>query len=1228
MRIKQLEIQGFKSFVDHVVFRFGDGVTAIVGPNGCGKSNVLDAVKWVLGEQSPRNLRGQGMLDVIFNGSARRAPVGLAEVTLTLSNAHGPFAGAYAPLSEIQVTRVLHRSGESEYRINGLLCRLRDVQDLFMDTGAGTRAYSIVEQGRVDAIVAARPEERRKLLEEAAGITRYKARRDEALKQLERTQQNLDRVNDLLRELRRQLASLERQADKARRYQALRTRTRLGDLVVALLKWGQLSSRRAEVRSRHQALTGQLGDLEKALEATRNDLEQARSRLGDRGRRMGRLKENLSRTEAAIQVHKNTLRLQGDRIRSIEQRKTELEEARGRTDTRGRDIGHRLQQADQERAGLEADLETLSTRLTDLEAGQQRLAKARAEVASQLEGGKRAIVGHLTAVARLRNHIANLERRDKDLGQRIARTEQELVALGEDLDRLKTGRAELARTLEARRRDRDEARTALDRLEAERKQVASSIRERDDTLNRSSDLLAAKRSRLQSLRELQRNLEGYGEGVRALLRDYRSAGVLGTVVDLLDVRSEQVTAVESLLGHRLESVVVTTLEEARNALAFVDAVGAGRVRLVPRDAPVPDSPPIPEAAGVLGLLAGLADEGSDPLARVLLGDAVLVASVDDAIRLHRDGCPCTFVTPDGCVLEPGGALSGGGGREQGGLLQKKEETRSLETEISSLEAQRKAQAAALREARDQAARIATERDTWRERSHRLDLEVAAAEKDIQQTDNDIARARNQVRMRTFDLRSLKTQLEEITRERAAARGRLEAEEGARQSREGELEALDARVQETASELEAVREQVTRTKLEISGTRARRDEAARTWKRLEAERDELRKSVEALTRRRQAIEVEAQRATEAREHAAGQLEALTREAENTRAAISRIEAEYGEARLAMAQLESRLESARSRHDELRKAADKAALEISELELQLEHVRSGIEERFEGSITPLWSVFGQAPSDIEKAAAEADPASVVTLTDPDSGETLVLEAGVVAALRHELTPKSGESAGDLIRRWERETTDARRQLNRIGEVNLAAVEEYRTLEERTAFTEEQQEDLKQSVASIKAAINRINRTSRTRFRRTFDAINANFEKIFSKLFDGGSARLVLTDESDILETGVDIIVQPPGKRLQNMNLLSGGEKAMAAIGLIFALFLVRPSPFCILDEVDAPLDDVNSGRFHEVIRELARMSQFIVITHNKQTMEMADTLYGVTMEEPGVSRLVAVELQGHD
>jgi chromosome segregation protein len=1226
MRIKQLEIHGFKSFVERTTFRFGEGISGIVGPNGCGKSNIIDAIRWVLGEQNARTLRGQAMSDIIFNGSDRRAPIGMAEVSMTFTNDHGPFAGAYAALSEIQITRRLYRSGDSEYLINRLPARLRDIQDLFMDTGVGTRAYSIIEQGRIGQIVSARAEERRKIIEEAAGITRYKARRDEALRQLEQTSQNLARVSDVLGELKRQMNSLERQAKKAEAYQELRTGIRSGDLLIALLRYGHMSAELAAVDDRGQELVAREQGLLRDVEAAESALEATRAKLGDEGRRIGQLKEELSRGEGAVKIHENTLAFQGQQLETLETRIRETQHEEERIHARQAEVAELQAKLSGDQDALAGSLAQLEASLAEEEERQHKRLGEKEGLSRQLEAGKHAIVGHLTAVARLRNNLANLERRTAELTTRIERNKEEEARLEARLEGLEQLQEEHEQRLEAHRKSRELAREAREELQDEQNRLKVDIKRLEEACNKTKDELSARKNRLKSLRELENSLEGFGRGVRTVVKEYRGGGIVGTVIDLLDIPKEYEVAVEAVLGERLQYVVVESQSHGIDAIDFLKAITAGRASFLPMTVAAPKAAPLPRGEGVIAPMSELVRwaPGRDAVGRFLFGDRVLVRSLADAVRLRDEGHTCTFVTQTGEVIDPHGVMTGGSPEGAGGLLRKKGEIKELTAELTRLDRHLSGLVEELERLRERAEEVHTGLEGLREKLHRHELDIVDADKDLKQVMADIARERSQLKLKGLDARSLGAQLEEIHREAGEAGHRLEEEERARLTRETEVEGLEQQLKSFASLLDEGRERVTALKIQVTEQRSAREEGGRTLKRLADETKQLAERLERLKAQQETAGVERGRLESEQARITAELEQERARVAEINQQLHQVSRHYGDSKRILNEQEARLGSVRCEHADVSKMLSNAILQSSELKFQIEHLLSGVVEKFGGPLAPLWDMISREPGSIE-AYAVAQPAhAMVTLTVEELETPLLVEAGILAGLRALYEQERVKPLVPTVARWEEELNLSRQKIARLGEVNLAAVEEFRSLQERYEFTRAQEEDLQASVASIKAAIQRINRTSRERFRQTFDAINAYFQDIFPKMFRGGSGRLILTDEEDLLETGVDIIVQPPGKKLQNMNLLSGGEKAMTAVALIFAIFMVRPSPFCILDEVDAPLDEANSGRFHDVVREMSSLSQFIVITHNKRTMEIADTLYGVTMEEPGVSRLVTVDL----
>ena len=1226
MQIKQLEIHGFKSFVERTLFEFGRGISGIVGPNGCGKSNVLDAVKWVLGEQNPRTLRGRSMSDVIFSGSEHRAAVGLAEVSMTFTNEGGAFAGVYAALPELQVTRRLYRNGDSEYLINRMPVRLRDIHGLFMDTGVGARAYAIIEQGRIGQIISARPEDRRKLIEEAAGITRYKARRDEALRQLDQSAQNLERVTDLLAELTRQMKSLERQAKKAKAYQELRTEAGRAEIVVALLRYRHLTRERDDVDRRGQRLVDEENESTKRIADAERALEEIRKRLGDESRRLGSLREELGKAEKEASLLENTITHRRRELEGLKGRREELAAERKALNARLAEVVERNRGVVEENRILEEEIQRGEASLKEGEQRRKTLIRERKTLVQRSESGRSAIVGHLTAVARHRNNLANLERRRAELSTRMEHNQEEEFRLKTRLKALEEQLGELEDAYEAHREGCEQTRETKDSLENEVERSRAEQKRLAENCRRTREELHKAKSRLHSLEELERSLEGYDAGVRALLKDYGGHGILGTVADHLRVPAELESAVEALVGPRIQYVVVEDERRAEEGAAFLRAGASGRAGFLPLTAPLPTLPPLPDDDAIgdalLDRLAALGEPSR--VARILCGNAVLIRSLDDAWRLFRQGHRAYYVTESGEVLEPSGLCRGGRGDASGGILRRRSEMTTLSGTIKRLE--RSLEGAEDERARLEARSEDLERElaALREQLHRHELDLLQAEKDLKQAKVDMERERSHLRLRTLDARSLGAQLEELTREAEEASRRLAEEEKARLIREDEMRETQKAIEALDGEVEALQANATALKVNLTEKRTRLEENRHAIRRLTKEKGEIEEAIERAIAR--AREAEASEDALIREVAESNrnLERARRTLAELGDKIKTTSMLHGSARKVLEQRERALAEARAQHTEINRLLTEAVRRSSELNLELDHLHKSVQEKFQGSIVPLSAMLDAAPGRIEEEAARRAPLDSMEIPSGDEHPPLRIEAGILATLRDVLADASSRPFLDEINRLEERASDARIRMSKMGEVNLAAVEEFRILKERFDFTKEQEADLQKSIASIKAAIQRINRTSRERFREAFNLINGHFQEIFPKLFLGGNGRLVLVDESNLLESGVDIVVQPPGKKLQNMNLLSGGEKAMTAVALIFAIFMVRPSPFCILDEVDAPLDEANTGRFQEVIRELSERSQFIVITHNKRTMEIADTLYGVTMDEPGVSRLVSVDL----
>jgi chromosome segregation protein len=1238
LRVKSLQITGFKSFVDRTVFTFTPGVTAIVGPNGCGKSNVVDAIRWAMGEQSPRRLRGKGMDDVIFAGAEGRSPVGLGEVVLTFDNGDGTAPPQFAAFSEIQVARRLYRSGESEYLINKVPVRLRDVLDFFRDTGIGTRGYTIVEQGRIAEIVSAKAEERRSLIEEAAGISKYKARRQEAERKLEATEQNLLRVSDVLGEIRRQISSIERQAHRAARYKQLREHQRLLDLSLA--------------HDDREALLERIeGERRRCLEL-RDAVTEADARLAEREAALAASRLALAEHERAVARGNEALFALRSRIKEIEgqvawerRERASLAEANlAREQERAR-LSERLRAARDEEVRLEGDLAAVTAAL-EAEARVREAAEAEVrgaqaalrETEARREAASAALLELLTRAARAEDRIASLDERRAEVESRLRGADEALEMQQAEAAQAEGEQRGLEEALRQLLADRDglgaRLRAALHRHE----QAGTRLRETAAALRETRERREARRARLTSLREVVERREDLGEGVRHLLgrgEEARQAyGLRALVREVLEPETEVEAAVEAVLGERGEALIVAGLGGAVAALDALRSAEAGRAALLavaadetPRGF-VPLGEPLLERVRVR--------PGFEAVARVLLGGVNLVGDLCEAVRVYGAArLPCHFVTRTGDLLSPDGLVRGGSAPRPGGLARARE-LRELEQEVAGLDAALAGREAEQATAESELVRAGEELENLRNRHHTAALAVASHEKDLERT-HERAKALGEAGERRLAERSaLLAEGEGLEAERVRLEASLAVARSGRTERQRQLDAAHARCGAAARELSRLESVLAERRVQHQGRLETRDRVAEARERAglaaaEAEEWLGRRAgeIREAEARREALATSIQGAEQA-------LAGLLAEEETARVAGEAAREAFEAAAAEVRALEEQTRELRADTTAQREAVQQAELVLREEELRLAHLDGQVRERW-GVDIASWKPpvpaedAGEDVAELEAAAGAEAASGAEVAAEAESGETEVAEgeaAGAAPAAERDARREARAQARLLAlpppeRR--RRLEEVRGQIEAMGDVNLGAIEEHEELRERFRFLSEQKQDLEHSIAQLRDAIARINRTSRKRFRETFDLVNERFQENFPRLFRGGKASLALSEAEDVLDAGIEIMAQPPGKRLQNVNLLSGGEKTMTAVALLVSVFQVRPSPFFLLDEVDAALDDANIGRFNEMVVELARASQFLLITHNKRTIEVADVLYGVTMEEKGVSKLVSVDLR---
>jgi chromosome segregation protein len=1159
MRLEKIKLAGFKSFVDPTTIPLPGNLVGIVGPNGCGKSNIIDAVRWVMGESSAKHLRGESMADVIFNGSSSRKPVGLASVELVFDNGEGKAPGEFAKYPQISIKRQVTRDGQSTYFLNGTRCRRKDITDLFLGTGLGSRSYAIIEQGTISRLIEAKPDELRELIEEAAGISKYKERRHETELRMGHTQENLDRLLDLRDEVAKQLESLRRQAKKAEKYTDLKDEERRHKEQLLAIRWRKYDEHTqahraslAEYEVRFRELHGEDHALAEALERQRDQHEALQKNLSEQQGRYYELGSEISRLDQAIKHARKTREgLLQEQARLLE----EKEQAE-------RDLNNDKEQLEairEELAGVELDLE-------DARSAEAEATELRDEAERMLQDARQAFEHLGGEIGRSKNQadvqrarLRQLEQQQRQLEARRERLESERDDLEETLqaEGLEDLQQEAAE-LEAERTALHERMQALnERIRTERERVKA----HQNDLNASRAELHAIQGRISSLETLQQHAMGKDRaGLRQWLAE-RQLDRAGRLAECLEVHPGWETAVESVLGAHLEALCV---ESAQPYLPHIAGLsGESLAFFETRAAASPASP------GAERLL----DRVQSPWNLAPLLGAVYCADGLEAARSlsERLADHESAVTPDGIRLGPGWLAMQKPDDGKAGVIKRERELREMKAHRDGLLERSRVLEQQLAEAETAIRDAEQERERLQADDRRLAAEHARARAELSAAAARCEQATKRLRQLEFELDDLDGQRSENVEETAEARTLLlEAEE-----RLAELEPKSAEQAARRSGLE------TRLAEADASLRAARDRLNGFRSRLESL-----KSTEALT------EKHLERAQSQYGQSLDRLEAVA-------ARTAEAEAPAEDEQLELDGLLEQRAQAERTLAELRRRGSGIEAEIrrvNEARLRNERELNGLKER------------------LEQIKLDLSANEVRRQTVQEQFEEFGADPEAVAA---GLPPEAEEKA------WQARVNELAEDIARLGAVNLTAMEEYLVQEERMKFLDQQHQDLSESLATLREAIERIDKECRTRFRETFDRINAGLQRMFPKLFGGGQASLELT-ERDLLEAGVSVMARPPGKRNSSIHLLSGGEKALTAAALVFAIFELNPAPFCLLDEVDAPLDDANVGRFSQLVKEMSEKVQFLFISHNKVTMEIAQHLAGVTMKEPGVSRIVAVDI----
>ncbi len=1182
MRIKRVTLIGFKSFMDRTDINFHEGISAIVGPNGCGKSNIVDAIRWVMGEQSAKQLRGRSMEDVIFNGAGNYKPLGMAEVTIIIEDNEGKLPAWLGGATEVAITRRLFRSGESEYLINNVQCRLKDIHDIFMDTGLGTRAYSIINQGQISAIMEQKPEDIRGLLEEAAGITRYRKRVEESKRKIESTRVNLQRVEDIINEIQRQMRSLKRQAAKARKFKRLQEEIKELELSLNSKIYHDLimeskerelkrTALEKEVISREGLLSGielriskkrlELEEKEKLITHKREEYIEHKDRINKKQMKMETLRQEIhalrslnerlgKEKDGLIQNIRDYSDERDELIEKLNNKKLEIIDLENRIKVLEDRFRHRsdlLKQAREEfekiketissgkakEAGLDRESSFLSARIQEITDVRSRLEKEREDTSRKIQ--------EIMTVTERKSLLRD------SLREKLDEIEDEIAILEDELDSIKVKRRELHEDLRL--------------AEADKKVLES---------------------RFMSLKNIIENFEGYKAGVRAILRAREQelkneATIKGTVADIIQVEPGYEYAVEGALGDRLQHVIVENIEDTKKAIEYLKKSSKGRSGFIPL-AGVNGGPICARSSNGLPYLmdkVGVREEFRS-LVATLLKDIVIAEDLNQALEeWEKNGKDKTFVTKDGDLIEKDGVVIGGKALigSSGILVRKrelkevKEKVKRAETKIKGLLSEIEVIDGKIDDGTRRLELLFDEKDNCQEKLRSVESELFQLGSQLDQAEGLLRRIDGEIEKSNREQSRRKEELIKVESELMVHRDSIRTHEKYFKEKEQELREIEQEYETLKDELSGLRmnhnlmgSEISSISREINRIDSLIEDAKRRIDETERERAELKEKTDQYQEQILDINDEIESYTEMLKEKEHELDLLEQE---RRSYISFIKGE-----------EKRLSDIRRELDGIKDELNRVKLSSSEITVRVQDLIKTIQERFQVNLE-------------------------------ESYKDYIKEDRTVEELRNEIQEKKSI-------------------IDKIGDVNLLAIEEHEALKERYEFMNAQREDLIKSIESLERAIRKINRISRERFTETFNRVNEQIQRVFPMLFDGGSAHLKLVDENNPLDSGVLIQVHPPGKRLSHIGLLSGGEKALGALAFLFSIYLIKPSPFCLLDEVDSPLDDVNLDRFNRLLKEITKYSQVVMITHNRRSMEIADRLYGVTMGKDGISTIVTVRL----
>ena len=1200
MKLKKLEITGFKSFCEKATIEFPTGISAVVGPNGCGKSNVVDAIRWVMGEQSLKQLRGKSKEDIIFSGTNGKPPLNMAEVSLTLNNDNGNGPEELKDFTEINLTRRLYRSGETAYFLNRQPCRLKDIHNVFLGSGLGSKSYAVIQQGNIGAITEATPEERRYFIEEAAGTTRYKNRKTEALRKVQITNQNLLRVNDILVEIKRQMGSLKRQARKAEIYNNYQIRIKALDVQLGILYYGdfskQITATDSLIEELKDADIGHTSELKK-LDAV---VEEIKLKRWHKNQEIAEQKSQKYDNQREIDRTENDLSHLRDEIERLDREASELTQARENLVQKNEEMITEINQVAHENLRLKSEIEDITRKLQQRRQNSDAIGKELNDLDRELESGKARLMELTTREVQYKNIYQNAASNKESLQRRLKRIDEEEVLASKEIETVQireTGAREQLKNIQEQAASQTaEIETTRSHLSDKSSALAAQVKlAQTFELERNTA-----KSQYFTLKKMEDNFEWYRDGVKAIMkarsseavdsssslppiREKTAANLMDLMADIIEADTEYETAIEAVLGESLQYIIVNDQATGLEAIDYLQTHAAGRSGFIPVSAVRPivgDGSPPPNSDRLL-LNRIRVKAGYENVARALLGDVVLTDTIEDALQLfNQNGRIQKIVTKTGDVISHQGILIGGSQDKLSGILAKKHEIRELKRLDGELAL--KVEAARNRqyelESDVQALETALQRQV--EQKNRLAEAEIEAEKELYKAGEDFKNARRHLEIVQLEQEQLLGESSDIDEEMTKYNAAIAKVTDEIHAAQAEVAQTSQKISDISLKMEQVNQSVVEFKMQLTALNARLENSDNSLKRLKEFHQDGILRLEQLTReidqKRQKEESSRSSISEHEEKLAHLYDTVKKLDES----IDRDEVDYDQIDARLKDNDSKITDLKTRREKSLEKFRLLELELSQLRLKRENTASRLEERYQDRFESLKIEF-----------------------ERDEGAKAIVD---------------GMTSDEM----EAELQTSREKIAKIIDVNLGAIKEYEQLKDRFEFLETQRDDLLKAIEDLHRVIRKINRITQQKFMETFKAINEKLEEVFPRLFNGGEARLELIEPDKPLESGVELMIHPPGKKLTRLSLLSGGEKALSAIAFIFSIFLIKPASFCLLDEIDAPLDDANVFRFNDLLQIIGENSQIIMITHNKRTMEFADMLFGITMEQKGISKVVSV------